>query len=54
MKKLISLLLLSVTFAFADEGSDAKHPWYTDFYGNNIFSSFQRNLETWTRPSKTL
>ena len=43
MKKLISLLLLSVTFAFADEGSDAKHPWYTDFYGNNIFSSFQLN-----------
>lgn len=43
MKKLISLLLLSVTFAFADEGSEAKHPWYTDFYGNNIFSSFQLN-----------
>ena len=37
-KKLISLLLLFFVFAQADE--NVKHPWYTDFYGNQLFSKF--------------
>ncbi len=39
MKRIICLLLLAVTFAFADE--EVKHPWYTEFYGNQTFSKFQ-------------
>ena len=35
-KKLISLLLLFFVFAQADE--NVKHPWYTDFFGNELFS----------------
>lgn len=39
MKKLICLLLCAFVFVFAED--NMKHPWYTDFYGNKIFSNFQ-------------
>ena len=39
MKKLISLFLCFFSIAFAEEA--VKHPWYTEFYGNKVFSNFQ-------------
>lgn len=39
MKFILTILLLTLSLLYADEG--AKHPWYTDFYGNKIFSNFQ-------------
>ena len=41
MRYLIALLLLAIALVHADE--NVKHPWYTDFYGNQIFSNFQLN-----------
>ena len=41
MRYLIELLLLAIALVHADE--NVKHPWYTDFYGNQIFSNFQLN-----------
>jgi outer membrane protein assembly factor BamA len=41
MRYLIALLLLAFALVHADE--NVKHPWYTDFYGNHIFSNFQLN-----------
>ncbi len=39
MKFLISLLCFLAMFVFAEE--DVKHPWYTAFNGNTVFSDFQ-------------
>lgn len=39
MKRLISFLLIFASLVFAEEA--IKHPWYTEFYGNKIFSNFQ-------------
>lgn len=37
MKRLISLLLFAYIAVYADD--NIKHPWYTDFYGNEVFSN---------------
>ncbi len=37
MKRLISLLLFAYVAVCADD--NIKHPWYTDFYGNEVFSN---------------
>lgn len=39
MKKIICVLLFLAAAVLADEG--VKHPWYVDFDGNKVFSTFQ-------------
>lgn len=39
MKRLISLILCLTLWAFAED--NVKHPWYTSYYGNNVFSNLQ-------------
>lgn len=39
MRKTTFFLLCMFIFSFAEE--TMKHPWYMDFYGNNVFSKFQ-------------
>ena len=39
MKKILTILLALVITAWAGEGD--KHPWYMNFDGNKVFSSYQ-------------
>lgn len=39
IKKLLLILFCFIGVSFAEE--NVKHPWYMEFHGNNVFSSFQ-------------